>query len=402
MSTDTSYADAATAVERPHAPDLCPNCGGALHGPYCSTCGQRDQPIRQPVGRFLQEALIEFFGVDGRAWSSLHLLLFKPGRLTKAYLAGQRVRYLRPLRLYLIASLLFFFLLSMLDPVGGSPFFRHDALDEGSPETMSAGAYRQVLDSLGAAQAEQVSVHRTVLDSLAAALVQDSLSGEGRRDALAEAREDLDEARHDATRGDRQRAWVRAQIASAPADSIVRPADLTTAYELLHVAPDEGSVQIDLPAWLPQSESVRQLRTARTGQEIRSAFASFFRDVLRRLPTVMFVLLPAFAFLLKGLYLRRRWYYSEHLVFALHTHAFAFAMFSIVLLLANLGGETAWSALTANLIVLLIPVYFYVAQKRVYGQGWIKTAIKTWILGWLYMMVLTAGLLLAVMLAAML
>jgi len=45
-------------------------------------------------------------------------------------------------------------------------------------------------------------------------------------------------------------------------------------------------------------------------------------------------------------------------------------------------------------------VYFYIAQKRVYGQSWIKTAFKLVVLAWLYTFVLLFGLLAAIALAA--
>ena len=48
----------------------------------------------------------------------------------------------------------------------------------------------------------------------------------------------------------------------------------------------------------------------------------------------------------------------------------------------------------------MIPVYFYIAQKRVYGQGWIKTAFKAMVLAWLYGFVLLVGLVGAIALAA--
>jgi predicted RNA-binding Zn-ribbon protein involved in translation (DUF1610 family) len=71
-----------------------------------------------------------------------------------------------------------------------------------------------------------------------------------------------------------------------------------------------------------------------------------------------FVLLPGFALWLKLAYLNRRLRYTEHLVFALHLHAFWF-----LALLLTLPG---WSALTA-LALLTVPIHTLMAMKRVYG-----------------------------------
>src|SRR6056297_1500902 len=97
---------------------VCSNCGVSFAGSYCPSCGQKATTLRQPVHRFLRDAITEYFGIDGRLWASLWVLLTKPGRLTQEYLAGRRIRHLRPLRLYLTSTLLFFFLLAVFDPVG--------------------------------------------------------------------------------------------------------------------------------------------------------------------------------------------------------------------------------------------------------------------------------------------
>jgi predicted RNA-binding Zn-ribbon protein involved in translation (DUF1610 family) len=79
---------------------------------------------------------------------------------------------------------------------------------------------------------------------------------------------------------------------------------------------------------------------------------------LDHLGGAMFVLLPSFALWLKLAYRNRRLRYTEHLVFALHVHAFWF-----LALLFTLPG---WGLLT-TLALLAVPVYTLMAMKRVYG-----------------------------------
>ena len=79
---------------------------------------------------------------------------------------------------------------------------------------------------------------------------------------------------------------------------------------------------------------------------------------LRNLGGAMFVLLPAFALWLKLSYRNRRLLYTEHLVFALHVHAFWFVALAFTL--------PGWGPLTA-LAFLAVPVYTLMAMKRVYG-----------------------------------
>lgn len=76
---------------------------------------------------------------------------------------------------------------------------------------------------------------------------------------------------------------------------------------------------------------------------------------------VMLVLLPAFAAVLALLFRYRGLSYTEHLVFALHLHAFWFIC--LLLTLLPVPGMVAVAA-------ALVPLYALAALKRVYGGRW--------------------------------
>ena len=83
---------------------ICGNCGAALTGRFCSTCGQEAKPLDPPVRHFAHEFAQEFFDVDGKQLRSLRRLLFSPGFLTREYVEGRRIGWLTPLKLYLLTS----------------------------------------------------------------------------------------------------------------------------------------------------------------------------------------------------------------------------------------------------------------------------------------------------------
>jgi hypothetical protein len=86
----------------------CRNCGAAADCAYCPECGQETH-LRLPTLReFLREAAGRYVALDGRFWRTIVGLLFRPGFLTREYLAGRRRRYIRPARLYLFTTLIFF------------------------------------------------------------------------------------------------------------------------------------------------------------------------------------------------------------------------------------------------------------------------------------------------------
>ena len=85
----------------------CGNCGATLMGPYCFDCGQHRHESARSVSALFEDAWHVATHVDGRFWQTLYILLFKPGKLTREYFAERRARYLPPVRLYLVLSVLF-------------------------------------------------------------------------------------------------------------------------------------------------------------------------------------------------------------------------------------------------------------------------------------------------------
>jgi len=86
----------------------CANCGSTATRNYCAECGQRVGHGLHSIGHFLGEVIEDFTHADSRLWQTVLALLFKPGFLTAEFLAGRRVRYMPPLRTYLVLSVFFF------------------------------------------------------------------------------------------------------------------------------------------------------------------------------------------------------------------------------------------------------------------------------------------------------
>jgi hypothetical protein len=86
----------------------CQNCGSPLSGPYCSSCGQHDIDYHRSLGPIIEDSLEGFLHFDGKFFRSVRWLFTRPGFLTREFVAGRRVAYIHPLRLYIFASFLFF------------------------------------------------------------------------------------------------------------------------------------------------------------------------------------------------------------------------------------------------------------------------------------------------------
>ncbi len=105
------------------------------------------------------------------------------------------------------------------------------------------------------------------------------------------------------------------------------------------------------------------------GKEFNSDFLGSFRA---NVPKIFFILLPLFALLLKLLYVRRDFYYSEHLVFSIYYYNFFFLAGSIMLLIDQLPGgkNISW------IIGFWILIYMLLAMRKMYNQPWWKTILK--------------------------
>jgi hypothetical protein len=99
---------ATTPAARPAERARCENCGAALSGRFCASCGQRVEPPVHSLWHFTTVATEDLTHADSRLWRTLAALLFKPGFLTREFLRGRRASYLPPVRLYLVLSVAFF------------------------------------------------------------------------------------------------------------------------------------------------------------------------------------------------------------------------------------------------------------------------------------------------------
>lgn len=116
--------------------DHCRNCGASLGGEYCAACGQREGRADLHFGEAAGDILGDVVRLDSRLWRTLSALLLRPGFLSAEFIAGRRVRYLPPFRLYLILSFITFLLLS-LSPEDTLQLGLEDGM---GPEQESSGA----------------------------------------------------------------------------------------------------------------------------------------------------------------------------------------------------------------------------------------------------------------------
>lgn len=97
------------------------NCNAEVHGKYCHVCGQENLEPTESLWHLITHFFNDITHFDGKFFSTLGLLLTRPGFLPAEYKMGRRNSYLNPVRMYIFSSFLFFLLFfTVLTPKGDS------------------------------------------------------------------------------------------------------------------------------------------------------------------------------------------------------------------------------------------------------------------------------------------
>ena len=329
-------------------PDHCANCGAPLHGTFCYACGQSVHSMIRPLHGIASDVLDMVFNIDGRVLHTLPPLFARPGCITLEYFAGRRTRYVAPFRLMFWLCVLAFFVSAMA--FGDAAMFNNATPNQRTTVTGHDGAAAPATARTSAAPATASSATGAVTQLRPhAEYSSDALS------KLATGREPMPSIR-----------WL-------------------PAFANRHLQEMGEHLKANVSA-LSSGDEVSQ----------RQAMARIQAGVFGVLPQTMIVLIPLFALLLKGVYLFRRRLYMEHLIVALHSHAFLFLCLLLGvgahLLSGWLTPHAAWVATPLRIVQgglwVWAPVYLLIMQKRVYGQGWPMTVFKYAIVGWCYLWLL--------------
>lgn len=375
----------------------CENCGSALTGPYCGECGQHAIDYRRSLWRVLIDAADSFLNWDTKFLNSIGVLLTRPWKLTNDFNAGRRARYVHPLRLYLLASIAFFLIAKLLNvtPHGAINFTPEDRAEldaalvklTGPDSTLNPEERAKVQAAhakLTQGDGNLSSADRTEIKSAIAIAIASGMKDKFNRKDRARIQQAVSHIPKAQSAGT-ESADPNVIGPPLPPDSSVTPA--TTTGGGVHFSTKLSDPSSPSKAWI---ETRIKERLGADGTKVR-----LFLDTLRsNIPTMMLCCIPLFAFVLKVLYFRKRRYYVEHLVYALHIHTFAYVA-AVVLTLLAMGADRFVPGLRGPLIAILGAAAFvqlFLSIQRVYGQGWFMTTLKFLLGSFAYCLVLSFAL----------
>lgn len=383
-------------ANEPPALGDCANCGTPLLGEHCYACGQPVKGLVRHFSSLVGDVLDSVFEWDARLPRTLWPLLAKPGYLTLEYFAGHRVRYVSPFRLFFFIAVLTFFVGKLVISFGSENPVRLGG-DSGIETARSLAEVEQARDTALA----DLAVQRAELAPKIKAAESDDTPGSvgtiaGLRAADAALRASEIAIREQA--GERIAAFREAEDTGGP-PPVPRLHKLNLGGDE-DWDPDSNPIRINGLPQLANDWVNRQAARAEKNIQRLQEDPDLFKDsLLGAIPSTLFVLLPLFALMLKLAYLFKRRLYMEHLIVALHSHAFlclalllVFVAMALERWLAPHGGALKIVFdLAEAAIWTWMPLYLLLMQKRVYGQGWVMTLLKYTVIGTCYFVLLTFG-----------
>lgn len=351
----------------------CYNCDSVMSSEdkYCSNCGQKHTTGKIPVWTFIYNFFQNTFNIDAKLPKTLGNLLIFPGRLTKEFFKGRHQSFLKPVQLFVFMTLLCFTIIAFKTSDFNSKFTLDDEEKRIQPNIQFNEGENQIYFLMG-------------MDS--AKIITDSL--------LNIAKKTITSSQVEPVLDTLFQPWFTENSLSN--DSMILPVSLRPGNEqtlpiakkdLVLMSSKELIKAYNIEGFWEQILFIQVLKSVKHEEELLDYFVG-------HLSWAFFLLVPLFALILKLVYIRRKQFYVEHLVFTLHFHAFAFTIFSLILLLKEL--TPSWFRIA---LIIYVPIYLLISMKTVYQQGFFKTMFKYILLLISYLFLFTIALLITMSVA---
>jgi Protein of unknown function (DUF3667) len=334
----------------------CLNCGATVEERFCTRCGQENLEPTETVGHLVRHFFEDLTHFDGKFFVTVKDLIIRPGFLTREYVAGRRMSYLNPIRMYIFISAVFFVVL-----FAGKEESAARQEDTGH----SVNLYRQGLADSLRSVVKTDSLHRSFngamadrLDTTEKVKLHDESVNLG-MNSLGKVVIDMTENKYNTVR---------------EYDSVQgRLPDTARAR-------DKGFMH-----WLLR-HNVQQ-KEKHGGRSMMHVEV----DVSHDIPKIMFVLLPLFALYISWFYSRKQYYYVNHAIFTVHYHCFIFLLFLVFLGLGKLIPGDWAQVILSVLSMLLAFIYLVAALHGMYRQSFWLSLGKAMVFSLLYFITISVA-----------
>ncbi len=358
---------------------LSPNCLNCEHPipkgeVYCGSCGQKHHDGKYSVGEVISEFISSTFNLDAKIFRTLYGLM-KPGFLTKEYFLGAHKRYYKPIRLFLTIAVIAF---AFMQPnIQGDSELVSELKDIRQEEKLRL-EWDTLRSSIQSYSSDDLLNRR--LDTL-------TLVGNSKKDEfdLVSSKVPSDSTSKKSDGSFHLTVGNGSLFSSGVSDSTTLGKYKFSSFELIDNTPQQivDKYFIDEP-WYKKMFFRQLLKSIVDGSGMLASLSS-------KLPILLLIITPLYALLFFFLYLRRKRYFVEHFVFSLHLNSFALLLAFTIYLIQLIFKMPEWfPAIFASIYF----IYYYLAMKSYYEQGWFKTLLKFTLANFLGIFVGTFGLIL--------
>lgn len=372
-----------------HQETNCRNCKKEINdSKYCPSCGQKNTDGKIGIGEFFSVLLSTVFNLESKFFMTMRDI-FVPGKLTKEWFKGRHKPYFHPMRLFIVFALLFIAALS--NSIGETDglvlsghkeraekeLYRKEILKEISQFSnrfSHQNSKKQVVDSL-ITSLEKQEFH-TIDKQLRELAEEASIEVEGKsieeieveysKIVGGETIEQIKKAAYSKQTKNRDSIWLgEFQIFSGVENEVTNKR--ISNHDFIHLSPNELLEKYNI-------EGMYNRIIFRQKVKLMKGNKTFLPFILANSIWVGLLMMPFFTLILKLLYIRRNYYYVEHLIFSFHLHAFLFFILTVIYLLSPYIG-----APVSGIATLGILFYLYCAMRSVYQQSRMKTILKMFI-----------------------
>ena len=338
----------------------CLNCGCPLQTSdnHCPNCSQLNSTKQLSIFDFFNEFFSSLFTYDSRLRYTLKDLLFKPGVITRNYVAGQRLKYANPFRFYLSISIVFFILKS---------FSLGNGLDQINLDELSNIGYNISPDT-----PENITISESHYFN------SDSLKNE--IDSIIKTDNNVENKK--------KKDSTHTYLSEVELGTMDWPTQFGKRFLLYQKFYKDTKIKSANKAL----DSLRHPKTKlnkwfynknEAFNRVKESPSKFVKYLMQKTPFFLFFFAPFYALFFWIIYATKKYSYMEHLIFIFHIFSFVFLAGSITYLLDFLLGDN--NIFSSILFLIIGPFYFYKARRNFYKQSRIITLLKFTFLNFIFL-----------------
>lgn len=320
-----------------HRGTECLNCKHPLDKSdvYCPYCSQINSKKQLSVIDFISEFVGSILVYDSRLRHTLRDLLFHPGRITKNYTEGQRLKYANPFRFFLSVSIIYFILKGLISFT--------DETEQEAVYKISTSKSQIETDQKPSTFPPDIFISSLKGDSLLAKKLD--IPNYYSEDFL----NSLPYIENQVERSSMYLGYHYRYPSASPAGALGK---------LQHINSFKNR-------WI-----YARMIALKKIYDDTDAFTEYLNN---KIPFFLFFFTPFFAIFFWLVYSKKRYTYMEHMIFIFHIFSFAFLL-KLLISIPEIIFRS--SILNWPIIFLITLIYFYFALKRFYEQSRMHTFIK--------------------------